>query len=151
MKLPRLIEKLLFYSIMERTFNIFGVRRKPISARFLSGLHDPLIISSCGLRYRDVPAFFEGVAPSLAGYTADLERGTIEEETYAMRKPIYIFALCGLLMMVSTPASAHGGVSIEEDQCILRIGPYKMHFTGYLPVLGREQKFKNTRSAQFRV
>lgn len=58
-----------------------------------------------------------------------------------MRKPIYIFALCGLLMMVSTPASAHGGVSIEEDQCILRIGPYKMHFTGYLPEVAPEKEF----------
>jgi hypothetical protein len=63
------------------------------------------------------------------------------EETHAMRKPIYIFALCGLLMMVSTPASAHGGVSIEEDQCILTIGPYKMHFTGYQPEVAPEKEF----------
>jgi hypothetical protein len=26
---------------MERTFNIFSVRRKPVSARFFSGLHEP--------------------------------------------------------------------------------------------------------------
>ena len=30
-------------------------------------------------------------------------------------------------------AHAHGGVAMERDVCKLRIGPYLMHFTGYLP------------------
>ena len=30
-------------------------------------------------------------------------------------------------------AEAHGGVAMERDVCKLRIGPYLMHFTGYLP------------------
>ncbi len=30
-------------------------------------------------------------------------------------------------------AFAHGGVSIEFDKCVLKIGSYLMHFTGYQP------------------
>jgi hypothetical protein len=30
-------------------------------------------------------------------------------------------------------ANAHGGVSIEFDKCVLKIGNYLMHFTGYQP------------------
>ncbi|MGH8579836.1 MAG: hypothetical protein ACREVK_06875 [Gammaproteobacteria bacterium] len=30
-------------------------------------------------------------------------------------------------------AWAHGGVSIEFDKCVLKIGSYLMHFTGYQP------------------
>jgi hypothetical protein len=36
-------------------------------------------------------------------------------------------------LIISTRASAHGGVSIEQDTCVLRIGPYRMHFAGYQP------------------
>jgi hypothetical protein len=28
-------------------------------------------------------------------------------------------------------AFAHGGVSHERDTCVVKLGPYKMHFTGY--------------------
>lgn len=30
-------------------------------------------------------------------------------------------------------ALAHGGVSMEDDRCILKVGPYRAHFAGYLP------------------
>lgn len=30
-----------------------------------------------------------------------------------------------------TSALAHGGVALEQDECVLRIGPGKMHFIGY--------------------
>lgn len=30
-----------------------------------------------------------------------------------------------------TSAFAHGGVALEQDECVLRIGPSKMHFIGY--------------------
>ena len=36
---------------------------------------------------------------------------------------------------------AHGGVSIEDDRCILRIGSYVMHFTGYQPEQTGAQEF----------
>lgn len=42
--------------------------------------------------------------------------------------------LGGLLLSGLTgPAHAHGGVSIEKDQCVLRIGPNVVHFAGYQP------------------
>jgi hypothetical protein len=36
-------------------------------------------------------------------------------------------------------AQAHGGVSIEQGQCIMKIGPDQMTFTGYQPLKSREQ------------
>jgi hypothetical protein len=30
-------------------------------------------------------------------------------------------------------ALAHGGLSMDEDKCKLRVGPYVMHFVGYQP------------------
>jgi hypothetical protein len=40
---------------------------------------------------------------------------------------------CLLSMSFLHHAHAHGGVAMEKDVCKLRIGPYLMHFTGYLP------------------
>ncbi len=36
-------------------------------------------------------------------------------------------------------AQAHGGVSIDQGQCIMKIGPDTMSFTGYQPQKSREQ------------
>ena len=36
-------------------------------------------------------------------------------------------------------AWAHGGVSIDQGQCIMKIGPDTMTFTGYQPQKSREQ------------
>lgn len=36
-------------------------------------------------------------------------------------------------------AQAHGGVSIDQGQCIMKIGPDTMNFTGYQPLKSREQ------------
>ncbi len=36
---------------------------------------------------------------------------------------------------------AHGGVSMEDDVCIIQIGRYKAHFTGYLPESRATQEF----------
>jgi len=54
-----------------------------------------------------------------------------------------IFALTTLLMstMISGPALSHGGVSIGEDSCVLKIGPYQFHFTGYQPRTSQAQEF----------
>ena len=41
---------------------------------------------------------------------------------------------------VATPALAHGGVKLEQDQCVMRIGPSTMHFIGYQRS-GEEQEF----------
>lgn len=37
-------------------------------------------------------------------------------------------------------ASAHGGVKLEQDECVLKIGPSTMHFIGYQRK-GEEQEF----------
>lgn len=53
--------------------------------------------------------------------------------------------LAGLLALglaiVGTKALAHGGVSMEDDHCIMRIGMYRAHFTGYQPELRATQEF----------
>jgi hypothetical protein len=36
----------------------------------------------------------------------------------------------GLLV---SQAEAHGGVSVQDNKCIMKIGPYQMNFTGYQP------------------
>lgn len=44
-------------------------------------------------------------------------------------------AQAGLLALplLTTAALGHGGVTIEKDQCVLRIGPNTVHFAGYQP------------------
>lgn len=49
-------------------------------------------------------------------------------------------ALVALLGGAQT-AGAHGGVSVEDDTCIMTIGPYKAHFTGYQPAVRASQEF----------
>jgi hypothetical protein len=36
-------------------------------------------------------------------------------------------------------AQAHGGVSIDQGQCVMKLGPDQMTFTGYQPQKSREQ------------
>jgi hypothetical protein len=51
-----------------------------------------------------------------------------------------LFALA-LVLLHPDSASAHGGVSYERDMCVMKIGPYKMHFTGYEPETKQSQEF----------
>ncbi|MGH2669592.1 MAG: hypothetical protein ACREQQ_11160 [Candidatus Binatia bacterium] len=52
---------------------------------------------------------------------------------------LLVFALLGLAAPIS--ARAHGGVTMENDMCKLRAGPYLMHFTGYQPLTAPELEF----------
>jgi hypothetical protein len=54
---------------------------------------------------------------------------------------MFLLAL-GLAILAGTasPASAHGGVKLEQDECVLKIGPNTMHFIGYQRT-GEEQEF----------
>ena len=45
------------------------------------------------------------------------------------------------LALPSGSAWAHGGVSMEDDLCVLQIGPYRMHFTGYQPEQAQSEEF----------
>ena len=38
-------------------------------------------------------------------------------------------------------AFGHGGVAIEDDRCVLRAGPYLMHFTGFQPEQSQSEEF----------
>ena len=47
-----------------------------------------------------------------------------------------IFTLLALTLILSLPgtdARAHGGQSMDEDECKFRLGSYLIHFTGYQP------------------
>lgn len=49
---------------------------------------------------------------------------------------IGIVAACG-----ASAVFAHGGVSSEDDVCLINIDRYKAHFTGYLPQVRATQEF----------
>lgn len=44
-------------------------------------------------------------------------------------------------LLAASPARAHGGLSIDDDTCKLRVGPFNMHFTGYQPELNGNREF----------
>lgn len=46
-----------------------------------------------------------------------------------------------LLAVAAVSAWAHGGVGVEDDKCILRIGNSKAHFAGYQPEHRASQEF----------
>lgn len=50
------------------------------------------------------------------------------------------FGVLAALGLAPTGAQAHGGVKLEQDECVLRIGPSTMHFIGYQRT-GEEQEF----------
>ncbi len=47
----------------------------------------------------------------------------------------------GYLMTGCQDATAHGGVSMEDDLCVIKIGFLKAHFTGYQPKTNGTQEF----------
>lgn len=44
-------------------------------------------------------------------------------------------------LLASLAAFGHGGVSMEDDVCLIKIGTYTAHFTGYLPQERAAQEF----------
>ena len=61
-----------------------------------------------------------------------------------MRFPAFKHALLaiGVCYALIAPhnAYAHGGVKLEQDECVLKIGPNTMHFIGYQRT-GEEEEF----------
>lgn len=43
-------------------------------------------------------------------------------------------------MVFSVQVQAHGGLALADDLCVLTVGPYTMHFTGYQP-MSQEEEF----------
>ncbi len=58
-------------------------------------------------------------------------------------KAIASLTLVALLVLTGMPtrALAHGGVSVEKDLCVMKIGRYRAHFTGYQPRERASQEF----------
>lgn len=48
-----------------------------------------------------------------------------------LRRKAAAVLVAGGLLTLPTAGAAHGGVSMDDDMCKLRLGPYYMHFTGY--------------------
>jgi len=70
------------------------------------------------------------------------EKEKTKQPFEAGRKMMNIRFLGALLLGVvgcAGQAWAHGGVSIDQGQCIMKIGPDTMTFTGYQPQKSREQ------------
>ena len=44
-------------------------------------------------------------------------------------------------LLVAAGASGHGGVSMEDDNCVMKIGTLRAHFTGYQPEKRATQEF----------
>lgn len=61
-------------------------------------------------------------------------------ERSATIKQIVITAIVAVTVMFTSQVQAHGGLALADDMCILTIGPYRMHFTGYQP-LSQEEEF----------
>ena len=56
---------------------------------------------------------------------------------------IVVRAILLLAFGLSLPQSAigHGGLSMDDDMCRLRVGPYNIHFVGYQPESSAEKEF----------
>ena len=58
-----------------------------------------------------------------------------------IRQIVSKVALTMSFLAVCTGALGHGGVSMDDDMCVLRVGPFKAHFTGYQPESRATQEF----------
>lgn len=51
-----------------------------------------------------------------------------------------LFSCLVALLLIETPAMAHGGPGVEMSGCVLHFGDYKMHFSTYQPeIVGSKQ------------
>ena len=57
-----------------------------------------------------------------------------------MIKNTLIPTIIALGVIFSGQVQAHGGLALADDLCILTVGPYSIHFTGYQP-LSQEEEF----------
>lgn len=57
------------------------------------------------------------------------------------KKLFAILAFMHLWLVFATAALGHGALSGDADTCVLDIGPFKMHFTGYQPGESGNQEF----------
>lgn len=55
-------------------------------------------------------------------------------------KQVLLTVLLTASVMFTSQVQAHGGLALADDMCVLTVGPYRMHFTGYQP-LSQEEEF----------
>lgn len=55
-------------------------------------------------------------------------------------KQVLLTVLLATSVMFTSQVQAHGGLALADDMCVLTVGPYRMHFTGYQP-LSQEEEF----------
>ncbi len=55
-------------------------------------------------------------------------------------KQSFVSAVLAVGLIFSAQVHAHGGLALADDLCVLTVGPYTMHFTGYQP-LSQEEEF----------
>lgn len=48
-------------------------------------------------------------------------------------------SILALGIIFSGQAHSHGGLALADDMCILTVGPYTIHFTGYQPLTQEEE------------
>ena len=58
-----------------------------------------------------------------------------------MRMALMFAASCVTGLLSAAPGWAHGGVSMDDDVCLLIAGTYRAHFTGYQPEQRASQEF----------
>lgn len=58
-----------------------------------------------------------------------------------IKNVLKVISLASLFMVLPMQAIAHGGVSIEDDNCILKVAGMRAHFTGYQPEVRATQEF----------
>lgn len=49
-------------------------------------------------------------------------------------KQFFISVVVASGLVFSGQVQAHGGLALADDLCILTVGPYTIHFTGYQPL-----------------
>ncbi len=55
-------------------------------------------------------------------------------------KQVVLTVLLAASVIFTSQVQAHGGLALADDMCVLTVGPYRMHFTGYQP-LSQEEEF----------
>ncbi|MCC6924100.1 MAG: hypothetical protein IT525_13750 [Nitrosomonas sp.] len=56
-----------------------------------------------------------------------------------MIKQFFISVVVASGLVFSAQVQAHGGLALADDLCILTVGPYTIHFTGYQPLTQEEE------------
>ena len=54
-------------------------------------------------------------------------------------KHVVVSTALAIGMIFTGQVHAHGGLALADDMCILTVGPYSIHFTGYQPLTQEEE------------